>query len=194
MEEIVRLKLQLEDIEPEVWRRILVPSSYTLTELHAVIQGAMGWQDCHMHMFEIEGKRYEVPYDGGLGPEPDSHDESRHKLKDVISSGMEFSYIYDFGDDWTHRIFVEDQGDAEEGKQVPACIDGERACPPEDTGGPFGYPEFLDALTDPDHPEHEDMVEWAGEFDPESFNIAQANNLIQAICAIYRERGMGFGG
>lgn len=194
MEKVVRLRVQLEGIEPGIWRRIVVPSSYTLTELHAVIQSAMGWEDSHLHMFEIEGKRCEIPYDGGLGPEPDSHDESGHKLKDVLSSGMEFSYLYDFGDDWTHRIIVEDQGDAEEGKQVPACIAGERACPPEDSGGPFGYPEFLDALSDPDHPEHEDIVDWAGEFDPAAFNIAQANNLIGAICAIYRERGMGFGG
>ncbi len=67
MGEIVRLKLQLEDIEPGIWRRIVVPSSYTLTELHAVIQGAMGWEDSHLHMFEISDKRYEIPVDGGLG-------------------------------------------------------------------------------------------------------------------------------
>lgn len=193
MQKVIQLKIQLADIEPEIWRRIVVPSSLTLTELHAVIQGAMGWRDCHLHMFEIAGKRYEIPENDALGPEDGCQDERRHKLKNLLSSGMEFFYVYDFGDDWRHRITVEVQDDTQAGGQVPGCTAGERACPPEDCGGPYGYPEFLEALNDPDHPEHEDIDEWANGFDPEPFNINQANNLIEALCALYRERGLGFG-
>lgn len=189
MQTVFTLKVELADIEPVIWRRIVVPSSLTLTELHAVIQGAVGWEDSHLHLFEIAGQRYEIPEEGVPASNSECLDERRYKLEDLLTEGMEFSYVYDFGDDWTHIVTVEDQGGDQTGEQVPACIDGERACPPEDCGGPFGYPEFLDALCDPDHPEHEHWVEWANGFEPEPFNVAEANNLIQALCALYRERG-----
>lgn len=183
-----QLKVRLEGIEPEIWRRIVIPASSTLADLHAVIQGAMGWQDSHLHMFVIEGKRYEVPDDSGFGSDAESYDESLYELGDLTSIGTAFSYIYDFGDDWKHEVLVEDEVEAQDREQDPKCTAGERACPPEDSGGPYGYPEFLEALTDPAHPDHEDRVDWANGFEPEAFNVQQANNLIGAVCALYRER------
>ena len=191
MPEIFRLKVRLADIEPEIWRRIVVSASHTLTELHAVIQGALGWQDYHLHMFEIADDRYEIP-EQGLEPETGWRDEGQHRIGELLSVGMEFSYVYDFGDDWLHRVTVEDRQMAAPGEPAPLCVDGARACPPEDCGGPFAYPEFLQALNNSDHPEHEDMVEWAGGYEPELFDVAQANKLIQVVCALYRERGLGF--
>ncbi len=195
MPDTLQLRIDLTGVEPTIWRRIIVPSSLTLTELHAVIQGAMGWEDSHLHMFEIDGNRYEIPEDVGFGPDSGVFDERAQKLDGLLSTDMKFSYSYDFGDDWMHTITVEKQQDgAELGVQAFRCIAGEQACPPEDCGGPYGYPELLDALADPSHPDHEEMVDWAGGFDPVAFNVAQANNLIQAICAIYQKQGMGFGG
>jgi len=175
-----------------IWRRIAVPSSLTLFELHVVIQGAMGWDDAHLHMFDISGKRYEIPEDDELGPEPGCIDERIHKLTALLSEGMTFSYVYDFGDDWQHVIVVEKQESVESGWIEPHCIAGERACPPEDCGGPFGYPEFLDALSNPDHPEHDERVAWANGFEPEVYSVAQANSLIAALNELHRERGTGF--
>lgn len=189
---VLQLKVQLLGVEPEIWRRVLVPPALTLRELHAVIQGAMGWQDCHLHMFEIGDKRFEVPEDDRLGPEDGYDDERKRTLKAVVSKGTQFLYVYDFGDDWRHVITVEDTAESAIQRCLPLCVDGARACPPEDCGGIYSYPEFLGALTDPAHPEHQNTVDWARGFEPEAFNITQANGLIQAVCALYRERGWGF--
>ena len=137
MQKVLQLKIELADIEPVIWRRIVVPSSLTLTELHAVIQGAMGWQNYHLHMFEIGDKRYEIPEDDGIGPEPGYLDERQYKLDDLLSAGTDVAYEYDFGDGWRHRVVVEDRRDAVARERVPAVIAGERACPPEDCGGPY---------------------------------------------------------
>lgn len=187
-----QLRVQIIGIEPAIWRRVIVPASMTLRELHAVIQGAMGWQDYHLHMFEIEGKRFEVPEDDRLGPEDGCEDERKRALKTILSNGMEFLYVYDFGDDWKHLVTAEDIVAAPSVRHLPRCIAGERACPPEDCGGIYRYPEFLDALADPEHPEHREMVDWVGGFEPEVFSVSQANALIGAVCALYRERGWGF--
>tara|TARA_B100000965_G_scaffold215949_2_gene180595 strand:+ start:3327 stop:3905 length:579 start_codon:yes stop_codon:yes gene_type:complete len=189
----IELKVSLDDIEPEIWRRVAVPAAYTLTELHAVIQGAMGWQDSHLHMFEFGDQRYEIPEDDELGSEPGVLDERAYKLGKLVSKGDTFHYVYDFGDDWRHTVLVEDLRTGEGGPSA-ICLDGARACPPEDCGGPFGYPEFLNVLADPKHPDHDDTVEWARGFQPEAFSLSQANSLIAAVCAIYRERGLGFEG
>ncbi|ADZ69119.1 plasmid pRiA4b ORF-3 family protein [Polymorphum gilvum] len=188
-----QIKVQLIGIEPEIWRRIIVPGTLTLRELHAVLQGAMGWQDYHLHMFEIEGKRFEVPENDKFGPEDGYADERKQTLAKILTKGMEFLYVYDFGDNWKHLITVEDVAAPASARHfMPRCIAGTRACPPEDCGGDYRYPEFLDALADPGHPEHRDMVDWAGGFEPEVFSLSQANALIGAVCALYAERGWGF--
>lgn len=191
---VLQLKVELLDVEPLVWRRIVVPDFLTLLELHAVIQGAMGWRDYHLHQFEIDERRFEVPEDDQLEPEEGSEDERRHKLKTVLGKAVEFFYTYDFGDDWRHRILVEPDVTPIPERYLPFCVGGERACPPEDCGGAYGYPDLLDALADPRHPEHQAMREWAPGFEPELFNVTQANALIQLVCALYRERGWGFEG
>lgn len=188
----LQLKIELLDIEPLIWRRIVVPDSLTLRELHAVIQGAMGWRDSHLHLFEIGERRFEVPEDDRLGPEEGSEDERRQTLKKVLGKTAAFLYLYDFGGDWRHRITVEPDVTPVPERYLPFCIGGERACPPEDCGGTPSYPELLGALADPRHPEHKAMREWAPGFEPEPFNVTQANALIQLMCALYRERGWGF--
>lgn len=193
MPDAFQIRTELADIVPTIWRRFVVPSSLTLTELHAVIQGAMGWQDSHLHMFEIDGQSYEIPEDDELGPEPGYLDERRHRLIDLLSVGLGFSYKYDFGDGWRHTVVVEDALTLQPWEAHPTMIAGERACPPEDCGGPYRYADFLEALTDPKHPEHESTAKWAGPFQPDVFSVSQAESLMHALCALYRERGMGFG-
>jgi Plasmid pRiA4b ORF-3-like protein. len=93
-----------------------------------------------------------------------------------------FRYVYDFGDDWRHDIVVEKVLDPDEGIKYPVCIGGKRNCPPEDVGGPWGYEDFLEAIQDPQHPEHESMLEWVGgSFDPEEFSIDEVNDMLKMI-------------
>ncbi|MEX2553505.1 MAG: plasmid pRiA4b ORF-3 family protein [Actinomycetota bacterium] len=165
---IYQLKITLRDIKPPVWRRVQVLGSSSLAELHTVIQAAFGWWDYHLHEFEIGGMRYGI--DDGEGWEPPD-DERRAKLGKVVPPDATFTYLYDFGDDWEHSIKVEKVVPAEPNMTYPICLGGKRARPPEDCGGPGGYAEFLEAISDPKHREHASMLEWVGgSFDPEQFD------------------------
>lgn len=173
-----QLKITLADVRPPVWRRVQVPASITLGELHGVIQTAMGWTNTHLHEYEINGARYGVP-DPDWGDE-DVRSEDKVRLCDVAADGSRLRYTYDFGDDWRHVIEVEKVLPTESGDILPRCLTGRRGCPPEDVGGPWGYAEFLDAYADPQHDEHEEMREWAGPyFDPEAFDADEVTGFLQ---------------
>ena len=152
-----------------------------MARLHDVIQRAMGWQDYHLHEFEIGDVRYGI--DDGEDWEPPK-DERRARLHQVAPLGISFAYQYDFGDCWDHEIEVEALLPQDAGRLYPVCIDGEGACPPEDCGGPSGFAEMVEVLADPDHEEHESMRMWAGEgYDPERFDLAAVNETLSFIAA-----------
>ncbi|MDX6526907.1 MAG: hypothetical protein QOI43_2418 [Gaiellales bacterium] len=165
---IYQLKATIIGTKPPVWRRLLVAETTSLFELHEVLQAAFGWWNSHLYEFEIGGVRYGTDDGEGFGPPPKS--ERRTRLGAVTEAGTTFTYLYDFGDNWQHSVVVEKIIAAAPGATYPACIAGRRACPPEDCGGVWGYAEFLAAVSDPAHPEHDSMLEWAGgAFDPERF-------------------------
>jgi hypothetical protein len=166
---VYQLKITLRDVKPPVWRRVQVEDC-KLSKLHDIIQTCMGWQGDHLHSFEIGGEEYGEPDPEGM---METEDERKVKLSQVVAGRIKkFTYTYDFGDNWEHLIEVEKTLEAEPGVRYPRCIDGKRACPPEDCGGPWGYADFLKAIQDPMHPEHEEMVEWVGgDFDPEKFDL-----------------------
>ncbi|HEX6421898.1 MAG TPA: plasmid pRiA4b ORF-3 family protein [Acidimicrobiales bacterium] len=170
---VYQLKVTLHGTKPTVWRRVLVDGASTLDQVHEVIQAAFGWWNYHLHEFEIGRERYGVPDpEEDWGPPP--KDERRTRLDSVASEGSKLIYTYDFGDDWRHKIVVEKVFPADPTITVPACIDGRRACPPEDCGGTWGYRELLEVLADPAHPEHEERREWIGRsFDPEAFDPSE---------------------
>lgn len=168
------LKISLLDIEPEIWRRFVVPADISLDRLHDVIQIVMGWQDSHLHEFTIGKKRY-TEY-------PESKEEGlvsgRYRLVDLIKQkGRQFEYQYDFGDDWKHLLVLEDNRYFEPGILSPiTCLEGARACPPEDVGGTSGYDDLCRILKDPADEEYEEMRQWAGEdYDPERFDTGPIN-------------------
>lgn len=176
-----RLKITLEAVDPPVWRRVLVPSSITLARLHAVIQGAMGWTDSHLHQFDIDGVRYGPGDDDDHDFDDDEPavDERRVALHSVASAKAVFTYTYDLGDDWRHRIEVEEVTPPDRSVAYPRAVDGARACPPEDVGGPYGYGGFLEAIADPHHEEHDDYLDWVGgSFDPARFDLDEANRRL----------------
>ena len=175
------LQVELEDITPTIWRQVWVDSGMSLHTLHHVLQAAMGWTDAHLHEFSVNGKRYSLP-----DPEDDPKrlpvDERKVPLGQISEPGLEFKYLYDYGDSWTHVIRVEEASPITEPAGCKpygvAFVDaGQGACPPEDSGGAPGYQDSLDLLReDPESEDAQSFLQWAGEdFDPGRFDRHAAN-------------------
>ena len=180
MEDTVhQLKITLRSVEPPVWRRITVRSDTNLAELAAILEAAMGWLGGHLHAFEGAEARYAMP-----DPEwpDDDLDERTFRVGDVLPDvGSKLRWDYDFGDGWEHDIAVEEIGPRQSEVVDPLCLAGSMACPLEDCGGPIGYEDLLDALTDPKHPQHEDVREWAPpDFDPTYFDVDEATSALRS--------------
>lgn len=177
---IYQLKITLKDFRPPIWRRVQVASETTLGKLHRIIQLAMGWTNSHLHAFLIQGVEYGQPM-----PEYDFdvRNERTVKLSRIVTGEkFKFLYTYDMGDSWEHEILVEKVLPTEPQTRYPICLTGKRACPPEDCGGVWGYAEFLEAIQEPDHPEHESMLEWVGgAFDPDAFTLDEVNQQLKQI-------------
>ena len=173
---VYQFRISLRGITPKVWRRIQTKDC-TLDKLHEHIQTAMGWTNSHLHSFTIKGQLFGDPLllqenfvEMGYG------DSTTTKLSEVLpksGESLRFDYEYDFGDRWRHTVLFEGCLRAEKGVRYPLCVEGERACPPEDVGGPDGYAEYLKTLSDPDHEEWEESSDWCGPCRPEKF-VAQA--------------------
>jgi len=173
-------KVQLTGIKPPIWRILRVRPQTRLARFHRILQIAMGWTNSHLHLFQIDGRSW-----GEYDPEwdPEVFDYRHVKLKDVFGSGVKsFWYDYDMGDNWRHKITLLGTVENTPGENI-ACIGGKRACPPEDCGGVYGYQDLLEALADPDHEEHEFLLEWVGGgFDPEAFDLEAVNRALKQLC------------
>jgi yecA family protein len=179
--DIYRIKVTLRNVRPLVWRRIEVPADITLDRLHRVLQSVMGWADYHLHSFQVGQVTYGEP-----DPEPDfpddTVDELGVRLDRIAGAGDSLVYEYDFGDDWEHRLEIEQVCAADREAVYPRCLAGKRACPPEDCGGTGGYAGLLAILADPQHQEYAETREWAGEdFDPEAFDLDAINAALGAL-------------
>lgn len=179
---LYEIKITLMYLEPTIWRRVQVPTNIMLGDLHTVIQIAMGWEDDHLHEFQINKKRY-----GRMMPDPFGFDdppvnEDIVHLNGVAKPKAKFTYIYDFGDDWMHEIRIEREVESETGKRNARCIAGEHACPPEDCGGVPGYADMVAILADPAHEEYGEMREWVGDdFDPMQFERERVDRRLSAL-------------
>lgn len=172
---VSQLKVTLCDSQPPIWRRFQVESTVTLEQLHLVLQVVMGWTDSHMHGFRLPepgqrgGQRRLLPIE--------SADAKATRLGDVLRRPKDWLvYEYDFGDGWEHVLVLEEIVPRSSATRYPMVLAGRGACPPEDVGGLPGYYHFLEAIKDPKHPDHEEMVEWGGEdFDPAAFDVHAMN-------------------
>lgn len=179
---IYQFKITLCDSAPPIWRRIQIHDC-TLEKLHEHIQTAMGWTNSHLHEFEINGERFGDPelLDDGF-EDFECVDSTATMLSEILpddESRYVFMYEYDFGDGWEHEVQFEGCPTPEERKTYPLCLEGERACPPEDVGGVWGYDELLEALADPAHERHEEFKEWAGSIAPDEFDALSATQLMR---------------
>jgi len=173
----VRITLMYVD-DPPVWRQVLIPAAYPLSRVHRVVQAVMGWEDCHIHAFQIGKTTYGPDPDGELG----YADETKARLGDVARVRTRIGYEYDFGDGWEHELVVEARAVAEADQIYPACIAGEGACPPEDSGGAYGFEQLKELLAGPPSAERDEMAEWAGDdYDPARFDLAAANAAAAAV-------------
>ncbi|MCG2735815.1 MAG: plasmid pRiA4b ORF-3 family protein [Candidatus Methanoperedenaceae archaeon] len=179
-DQVYQFKITLQSTKPPIWRRIQIPETYTFWDLHVAIQDVMGWSDYHLHEFEIMNPSTGLEVNIGL---PDDEFGRKvlvgwnQKMADYFSiENPRADYVYDFGDYWEHRIQLEKILPREKNVDYPICIKGKRACPPEDVGGIGGYEDFLEIIKNPDHEEHDEMLEWAGgEFDPEQFDCEEVS-------------------
>lgn len=171
-----QIKISIAGSEPTIWRRLSVPGDITLDVLHRVIQVAFGWENCHLHEFEAMGRRYA---DMVFQPVKGASDERTATLAVIAPrEGSRVRYTYDFGDDWVHDIVVE-ATEPEQGEPRVVCLAAERAGPPEDSGGIWGYLNLLEAVADPAHPEYEDGLDWLGEeFDPTAVDLDAINTAL----------------
>jgi hypothetical protein len=169
------LHVQLAEIEPPIWRRLVVPGPRTLQALHGIFQAVMPWQDYHLYQFEISDTRYEDPNPDDRDPSvPDPRAFALDQLE--LSQGSRFQYIYDFGDGWLHDITVEGVVPLPGDVLLPVCLGGSRACPPEDCGGVGGYEELVAALRRPQSAAARKYREWLGRvYDPEQLDLAAIN-------------------
>lgn len=188
---VYQLKVTLKGTKPPIWRRVLVESSATLDQLHEVIQAAFGWWNYHLYEFEFGRARYGIPDPDGFDFGPPTRDARTARLDQVAGVGSSFTYTYDFGDNWEHRIAIEKVLDTSPVASLPACIDGRRAGPPEDCGGVWGYAELLEILADRSHPRHASLAEWASawggaDLDPDAFDPSEfADNLRSLHLAVF---------
>ena len=185
--QIYQIKVTIIHIEPAIWRRLLVPSGITFNKLHKIIQAAFGWQDYHQYNFDFGDTVVDIP-------DPDYPMENvinlnakREKIDNLLTARKKCVYTYDFGDDWEHEIILEEIKHAEEGVKYPICLEGAMHRPPEDVGGEPGYMEFLKAINDPTHCEHECLIEWAEKdtngrkFLPDYFYLKEVNRALARI-------------
>lgn len=180
---IYQIKISLIGVKPPIWRRVLVPSTIKLDQLNLVLQIAMGWTNSHLHQFICNQTFYGI-LDDDFDMDLKIQDETTYKLSDLLRKEKDsLVYEYDFGDGWEHKVLLEKISPYVTTKTLPKCIKGNRNCPPEDCGGPWGYADLLEALKDSEHPEHEDMLVWlSGDFDPEYFKIKEINELFAEYC------------
>jgi hypothetical protein len=180
---VYELRCALLELDPPIWRLVALPADITLNRLHRMLQVLFDWTDSHLHEFVTsDGVRYE-PKHPLLEPDPESKDERNRKLPSLLKRpGDTLLYRYDFGDDWQVQIELVRIEEVARPMRHAVCLDGEFAAPPDDCGGVYGYLDLLDAIADPSHPEHEEMVEWLGPgFDPKAFDRDNLNLALNRI-------------
>lgn len=177
-----QLHVQLQDIKPAVWRRILVADNTNLEQLHRIIQITMGWENAHLYAFEIAGQRYGMPDPDW--PDDRTMDARRYTVGQLLQGqAIAIRYTYDFGDDWQHRIKLEacEPASAQELEALPQCLAGRNACPPEDCGGPFGYQDLVCDIANAKQFPASPILSHYPDFDPKHFDLDAAQSMVQSL-------------
>ncbi len=176
-DEIATLRIELAYTKPAIWREVEAPTSITFLDLHDIVQSVMSWEDCHLWEFTTGGQRFGLPMDDDWG-EP-CIDAGKVRLRDVLRPRKTtIGYLYDFGDSWEHRIAVSKVRAGEPGVAYPRYVAGEYNAPPEDCGGIPGFYGTLEALADPEHPDHGYARECFEDYDPKSIDTVSIQSAL----------------
>ena len=169
--QIATLRIELLDTDPLIWRQLEVSTSSTLKDLHTLIQAAMGWANQHLWEFRVGRQVYGQPMSGEAWGSPTIVNAGKVRLADLLKPRKTvIDYTYDMGDSWEHRLTITDVRPVDPALVYPRYLGGERPAPPEDCGGVPGFYAALEARDDPNHPEHQDIVDWLDGYDPEHFD------------------------
>ena len=188
VDEIATLRIELRDTDPLIWRELEIPTSITLRELHQIVQIAMGWLNAHLWEFAIRGQRYGSPVDAGWGAAP-QRSAAKVRLRELLTPRRTtIDYTYDFGDSWEHRLIITRVRPGALGVGYPRYLAGEWNGPPEDCGGIPGFYRVLEVLADADHPDHDEVTDWLGEYDPK---VIDEVRLKFALARIANRRAAG---
>jgi hypothetical protein len=181
---IATLRIELLDTDPLIWRQVEVSTSNTLKDLHNLIQAAMGWDNQHLWEFRIGRQVYGQPMHDKAWDGPAVANAGKVRLAELLKPRKTvIDYIYDMGDSWEHRLILTDVRPAGPAVVYPRYIAGERAAPPEDCGGVPGFYSALEALADPSHPEHADVVDWLDGYDPNHFDEPALKAAVERIAS-----------
>jgi len=173
-----QIKITLKNINPPIWRRILVAPEIKLDKLHDVLQIVMGWTNSHLHQFK-------TPL-GDIADPAFELEETASSKKATLQSVLpgpksHISYEYDFGDGWEHQILLEQMVELDS-PVLARCLEGARACPPEDCGGSWDYADLCMILKNPKHPQYKNMSAWIGPgFDPEALDVGAINKRLARL-------------
>lgn len=180
------MRVELEEIQPTIWRTVILPKSANLGWIHAVIQIAMGWTNSHLHKFNLGDDTISDPSFNlnEFEVDPPVTDENTVTVDQVAKTKTPvLVYRYDFGDSWNHLLTFEPLSKGQyPAERLAVCVGGSRACPPEDCGSVPGYEDLLEALRNKKHPEHRAMKRWLGRlYDPELFSVEKANRFLAKV-------------
>ena len=187
VETIARIRIELQDLEPNIWRSVDVPVSSTLVGLHRVIQAVFGWRSYHLFEFVVGDRRYGEPAPEYVDLGLKVYHAKHIRLRTLLERGvMRFTYVYDFGDDWNLDITIEEIREGAADIDYPVFVAGERRCPPEDVGSSWGFMNFLEAALDPTHKQHAEVLNWYGK--PFDLNDIDERRVRMRLKAIARRR------
>jgi len=170
-------RIELRDLEPAIWRQILLPASVKLPKLHVALLWTIGWAGGHLHEFVIGRRHFGEPnpdFDSG----PPVQSEDRFTLTAALGVSKSFTYLYDFGDGWQHHVVVEKILSSDLALKLPVCLGGANACRKEDVGTPPGYVDFLQAINDPAHEEHDNISNGAADRSTPNFRLDHINTFL----------------
>lgn len=190
MPDIARLKITLDEVRPRVVRRLEVPLDVRLDDLHMIFQAVMPWENYHLYEFRAGKVAWGEPDPEWDFPGSSPLPARQATLRDLLGgTRRSFSYVYDFGDDWRHSVRVEATGEADPETAYPRLLTAEGRCPPEDVGGPWGYGSYLEAIADPGHERHAEMIDWRGPgFDPATADEAAIRKELARLAKRFARR------
>jgi hypothetical protein len=184
---IFRLKITLNETDPQVLRVVDVPAWFNFQQFHTLIQRAMPWSNSHLFEFQAFGHKADRKGirigDEDMGGDSPFHKLAKLQLSDVITSkSVWIKYWYDFGDDWMHTITVQSIDTAEPGVDYPRLVEAANACPPEDIGGVWRYYDLQGAWKDRNSSDYWEARETFGRnFDPTKFDLKKAQKNLAPL-------------